>query len=812
MNTGGAMKTVVKYWYIPLVIAIFIISLSIRMQPAKFGDITGLDEYYFYRITYDMVNGFNDIDYSFGNITRVNILTIPEKDMMRHHPFGANIRKIEPPMPFYLPVVSYLVLKALGITMDFQYFAVIFPAIMAALATLAMFFIGRELYGNKGGVIASFLATTVLGFINRTVACSYEKEAFVAVFIVMGMYFFIKGVRTKRVRDGIISGISLAFVNMTWGGVAYIFLVMALFSIAHAILCKKGESIYRIYTPMAFIGIFLPYFFPGHQPIEQPIILAFFISVFIVLLRRAADGFSFNLGGMKLGFRGVRESNTIYIIPAALVVLLISFLVSTMFMDMTSNMLGTAFRLMSMRQDTGSTTVAEQIPGTWNDFVSSTSVQQSSALLPQLSAIAPFLAMWIFMFAGIATLAYEIYRTRKIIFLFPIILSILAIWGNFYMIRLLYLIGFSLPLAATHFFVRGIDLAGRINIGKLNEKADTLLLFFGAAFLLFAIMSFGSWYTLMVFMAISVPMILGGYAMKKKIIKGIKLVYIPIAVFFMLFACMATAAAYTYSGSMGPIFNEYWADSMNYLATKTPHNGTNVISWWDFGYWFQAKGHRASVSDGGGVGPRYDIAIWYVDDPSNWTKYEDWLFGKYKVTHILMDYTLPGKYGAISKIASDGKSIVGFLEFGRNPTATYPKGNTTIVEFRNGPYALWLPLSHDGNVAGMPVFLQMSGDQFVGRAYIQDVCTSDGIINTGNQEPMMKGCIVVAPWAVYYVPPEAEHTIFTRLQFMDGYGLPVKKVFDNGLIHIFETELASASGQTKNPELSPLLNSQMPAA
>ena len=31
-----------------------------------------------------------------------------------------------------------------------------------------------------------------------------------------------------------------------------------------------------------------------------------------------------------------------------------------------------------------------------------------------------------------------------------------------------------------------------------------------------------------------------------------------------------------------------------------------------------------------------------------------------------------------------------------------------------------------------------------------------------------------------------KNTIFTSLMFMDGWDLPVKKVFDNGLIKIYE--------------------------
>jgi hypothetical protein len=36
------------------------------------------------------------------------------------------------------------------------------------------------------------------------------------------------------------------------------------------------------------------------------------------------------------------------------------------------------------------------------------------------------------------------------------------------------------------------------------------------------------------------------------------------------------------------------------------------------------------------------------------------------------------------------------------------------------------------------------------------------------------------------VPAEIEHTIFNQLMFMQGYGLPVEKVFDNGAVQIYK--------------------------
>ena len=49
----------------------------------------------------------------------------------------------------------------------------------------------------------------------------------------------------------------------------------------------------------------------------------------------------------------------------------------------------------------------------------------------------------------------------------------------------------------------------------------------------------------------------------------------------------------------------------------------------------------------------------------------------------------------------------------------------------------------------------------------------------------MGGCVTLTPAGVFYIPEEVKDSIFVSLQFMDGYGLPVEKVFDNQLIRIY---------------------------
>jgi hypothetical protein len=103
-----------------------------------------------------------------------------------------------------------------------------------------------------------------------------------------------------------------------------------------------------------------------------------------------------------------------------------------------------------------------------------------------------------------------------------------------------------------------------------------------------------------------------------------------------------------------------------------------------------------------------------------------------------------------------------------------------------------MPIGIGGQIAGSPIFMVSQGGQYMGRNYITDICTTNGIIRTVPPEgaTTMPGCITITGYGLFYVPPEAEFSIFTNLMFMDGYGIPdVEKVFDNQLIKIYKLEI-----------------------
>ena len=199
-----------RYWYVLALILIVWTAFWLRSFPARFGELQALDPFYFYRMGQDIIET--------GNLV--------EWDYMRYYPRGVDPYQIEYVGTTFGPVYVYLALSGIGvINMPFLYWAIIWPALLGALAVLAMYFIGKEMFGKKAGLFSAFFLATVPAFITRTSAGFYEKEPVAGLFIILSVYFFVRAFKRDSWISGILGGLSLAVVSLSWVGVQYIYLL-----------------------------------------------------------------------------------------------------------------------------------------------------------------------------------------------------------------------------------------------------------------------------------------------------------------------------------------------------------------------------------------------------------------------------------------------------------------------------------------------------------------------------------------------------------------------------------------------------------
>lgn len=769
-----AVDIVKKNWYLVLLIIIVIMAFQIRAAPAVHNELQALDPFYLYRISEYVLN---------------NNLQMPTIDHLRNHPYGDTTFDLL--VMHYLPPLMYLTLNPVMQTSFFN-FALLYPAIMGALSVFIMFFLAREIFNdNKAGLFAAFFLATVQAFITRTSAGFFEKEPTSSIFMFMSVLFFIKAFKSKDWRFGILSGITLGFMTLSWGGTQYIYVLFAIFALMMALINYDTKAIAYSYIPAIFIGIFMPY-------LIQP----FFVSLFSTT-RFLALGV---LGIIVLKyviekFKLVKTEQIKLVTPGILVIGSVVFLIGSMFTDFMYNILQGLINLLTF-QSTVTTTVAESIGGNWGTITSQTSLGAALGQLGPIASFASLFSLWTFSVIGLLILLYKLYSTRNMILIIPILWLILAVFGVFFAIRLIYFMGPTVALLSGFLFAWLLDQSYKLKITKNITRRWQVYLVFAGIMGLFSILYMPT--SLLIAEIFAIPAIIFlilGYLINrsetekslfKKIHdsvtgnreKVVTITTIPVIIIAAFTLSFYTVNAYTYSTFLGPSISQPWYEAMDFLRLQTPQN-SSVLSWWDFGYWFQTRGQRASIVDGGGIGntSRLEVALWFTSNSENWTDHEPWLIDKLDVDYILMDFTLPGKYGAITKIASHETNIIGILQL--QQTNTIPQGNQTIYEFRNGPYVIWLPIQN-GIVTSSPMLLLAQGNQFGSQSYINDICTSQGIIRLGEQQPDVGGCVAITRSGIFFVPPEAEHTIFANLMFMDGFGLPLEKQFDNNFIKIYK--------------------------
>jgi len=95
-----------------------------------------------------------------------------------------------------------------------------------------------------------------------------------------------------------------------------------------------------------------------------------------------------------------------------------------------------------------------------------------------------------------------------------------------------------------------------------------------------------------------------------------------------------------------------WQEAMGWVRENTP---TTAVfgSWWDYGYWIQTMGERATMLDGGNSMSYWNYLMGrHVLTANNESEALDVLYN-HDVTHFLIDSTEIGKYSAYSNIGSD---------------------------------------------------------------------------------------------------------------------------------------------------------------
>jgi len=602
--------------------------------------------------------------------------SLPEIDMMRNVPLGLDTT-IETRLLPYMIVATYNFIHFFDNSINVEFAAVIFPVIMFALTIISFFLFVREIFVRKSkksitkaniiALISSFFMIVIPAFLSRTIAGIPEKESASFFFMFLAFYLFLKAWKSESFKKamifGALSGIATALMGLIWGGVVYIFVTIAIASFLVFILGKVERKEILVYCSWLILTLIVLMLFSTRYPLVEVMTATTHIVSFIVFLILIIH---FILWYTPISKRELFKKinlpkNIISLIIAAIFGLI---LISLLF--------GPSFLIDKIKDF--NRILFNPVTGRWGVTVAE---NRQPYFTEWIGSFGPFIKnipvlFWLF-FLGSVVLFKNMFNKIKrkdswiltgfyVLFFFGLVFSRYSpsnIFNGENFISKLFYFGSILLLLGTliYYYIRYHK-----EQDDSFKKIDFGFLFLFSLFILCLFTARSAVRLIMVLAPIA--MIFVGYLIVKSIVKfkvtkdetgkiimgGLVILILLLSIFsFWNFYKNVKSQAYSFVPSA---YNQQWQKAMQWVREETQQDAV-FGHWWDYGYWVQSIGNRATVLDGGNA-----IIYWnylmgrLVLTGDNQKDALEFLYN-HNTTHLLIDSTDIGKYGAFSSIGSD---------------------------------------------------------------------------------------------------------------------------------------------------------------
>ncbi|UCE75266.1 MAG: glycosyltransferase family 39 protein [Methanomassiliicoccales archaeon] len=196
------------------------------------------------------------------------------------------------------------------------------PAFWGALTVIPVYFIGKEMFNKKAGLICAFLLATMPSHVERSPLGFSDHDAIALFFVVLSFFFFIKALNSLAIREkwvdnwlrpkemvkgfrkwfkynqvsvafSLLSGLALASVALIWKGFLYAIVIIIVYFFIQLILNKLrnkdslGVALCTILTLVVVALLPIPYYNGNNmpkviRPASEILLAVIFISAILV--------------------------------------------------------------------------------------------------------------------------------------------------------------------------------------------------------------------------------------------------------------------------------------------------------------------------------------------------------------------------------------------------------------------------------------------------------------------------------------------------------------------------------------------------
>ncbi|MFA5772382.1 MAG: carboxypeptidase regulatory-like domain-containing protein [Thermoplasmata archaeon] len=579
-----------------LLICIFILALFLRtyfvVGPSTAGfDVSGGSDTFYYKRT---------IDYAQTNHRQLTW------DPLLNYPSGS----INPRPPFYTwttvvlgDVLTPVTSPLLGwdeYTTTFYMF-MLMPALFGALTVIPLYYLGRDMFGKKAGLIAAFFLAITPGHLERSTFAFSDHDSFLLFFTVCGFFFYLRSLEKlgdeywvrdwksptsiftglkyflKRNKIAIgyaaMAGMSFGAVSLGWQGFTYVFAIIFIYYVVQ-ILTNHARRVDSLGIAVCTaISLAIPLFIsiPPYNATGLALTEWGLLPGFIILLAVICAAFI---------LVPTRDFPLILVIGVTAFITAMALLILTFVIPSIGNMLftGAGYFIKNKLYST----IAEAQPG---DF---------SRLVFSYGPITFYLALIAIVFAVLRT-----YKTWKSADVFATVWAIVSIYMALSAVRFMFnaspvfavLAGYGLweimRRLDFHTVWKNIKAAKGERLHTFRREVKSLHIL-GVLFVAFLVLYPNLWYAF----DASIP-----FEKKKEYDQKI----------YDITPAFLRPEGYEggglwYLGSFGPSFSsEYWIDGYKWLSEQDNDVPAEMrpafVSWWDYGFEAAQSGKHPTAAD-----------------------------------------------------------------------------------------------------------------------------------------------------------------------------------------------------------------------
>jgi dolichyl-diphosphooligosaccharide--protein glycosyltransferase len=255
---------------------VLIIAILVRLMPLRWGFyLSEFDPFFQYRVAdYVVKNGF--------------AAWFNWHDDMSWYPWGRDIPKSSfSGLPFTAAAL-FMALNALGLSLSLYHFCVIFPVLMGAITCIALYFLGKDVWGRSVGLISALFLALNASHISRTSLGFFDDENTGVLAMVLFFIFYLRSISpeksvSSRLLYASLAGLSLFYLSISWGAFRYPLDLIVLFSFALILLHRYSRRLLVSYGVTYGLALFAASQFPrpGFAFLKEWSTLAVF-AVFLI--------------------------------------------------------------------------------------------------------------------------------------------------------------------------------------------------------------------------------------------------------------------------------------------------------------------------------------------------------------------------------------------------------------------------------------------------------------------------------------------------------------------------------------------------